>query len=330
VDAMSAPGAVVEWLDRNGRVEQRVMLRGDGVRIGRAYDNDLILDDVHVSPHHAQILMGADGRWMLRDLGSVNGIRAGGSRKPITELVLSGEQTFSLGHAQLRFRPTDLPVPEAVPLRERRHLHVGLLLALCIPLACLGAFGVDALLDSHETFGALKLLNAVLIPFVAMLIWAGIWALIGRLMVQRLHFLGHLAVISFGLLFGTVFESIAHQGAFALSLDSALPWALALISCATFVLIVYGHLRLASRLRPRTVFAAAVIFGVLLAGAAQIRQLVYMQQFAPRPRFNFTLASPVWRFVRADTTQAFYAQTSDLTKALEEDVAKPPAAPKGK
>jgi hypothetical protein len=330
VDTMSAPGAVVEWLDRNGRVEQRVALRGESVRIGRAYDNDLILDDVHVSPHHAQILLDADGRWILRDLGSINGIRAGGSHKPITELVLAGEQTFSLGHAQLRFRSTDFPVPEAVPLRERRHLHLGLLLALCAPLACLAAFGVDALLDSHEAFGALKMLNAVLLPFVAMLIWAGLWALIGRLMVQRLHFLEHLAVISFALLFVTVFESLAHQGAFAFSLDSALPWASALVSCTTFVLIVYGHLRFASRLRPRTVFAAAMIFGVLLAGAAQIRQLVYMQQFSSRPRFNFTLAPPAWRLAHADTTQAFYAQTSDLTKALEEDVAKPPAVPKGK
>ena len=195
----------------------------------------------------------------------------------------------------------------------------GLAWALCAPIACLAGFGFDAQLDSYEPFGTLKLLNAVLVPLVAMLIWAGIWALIGRLLVQRLHFAGHLAVISLGLLFATIFESVSRLGAFAFALDRALPWLQAAGLCATFVLILYGHLRLASKVRRRSALAAAVVFGALLAGAMQIKQLVYSQQFSARPRFTLTLAPPQMRLVHADTTAMFYSRTAELIGELHDD-----------
>ncbi|MDR3387805.1 MAG: FHA domain-containing protein [Rudaea sp.] len=318
MEAVTMPRGVLEVLDRNGRVEQRVAVNGPQLRIGRACDNDLILDDVHVSPHHAAI-DASSGHWALRDLHSVNGIRVAAAQQRVSELALDGEQSFTLGLSQLRYRPLDVTVPEALPLRERRHPHRGLALTLVAPLACLAGFGVDALLDSYEPFGTLKLLNAILIPLVAILIWAGIWALIGRLLVQRLHFAGHLAVISLGLLFATTFDSMSRLGAFAFALDRALPWLQAGGLCATFVLILYGHLRLASRVRQRNAFAAAVAFGMLLAGAMQIKQLVYLQRFSPRPQFTLTLAPPGARLVRADSTEAFYARTARLTDALAND-----------
>jgi Inner membrane component of T3SS, cytoplasmic domain len=309
---------VLELLDRHGHVEHRVAINASDIRIGRAYDNDLILEDVHVSPHHALITQ-ADGPCVLRDLGSVNGIRTGAASRRVSELVLDGEQVFTLGLSQLRYRPLTIFVPEALPLRERRHLHRGVAWALCAPVACLAMFGLDAKLDSYEAFGALKLLNAVMVPLVAMLLWAGVWALIGRLLVQRLQFSGHLAVISLGLLFATIFETGARLVAFAFALDGAVPWLLAAGMCAAFVLILYGHLRLATRIRPRSALAAAMVFATLLAGAMQIKQLVYLQQFSARPRFTLTLAPPGLRMVHADSTAAFYARTSTLISAAADD-----------
>jgi len=45
----------------------------DVVRIGRASDNDIVLDRFDVSRHHAEIRVLADGRRVLRDLGSLAG-----------------------------------------------------------------------------------------------------------------------------------------------------------------------------------------------------------------------------------------------------------------
>jgi hypothetical protein len=328
VEAMNvehaATGGLLELLDRHGHVEQRSTLNARGLRIGRACDNDFILDDLHVSPHHATITE-SDGHWLLRDLGSVNGIRVDRARQRVSELVLDGEKIFTLGSSLLRYRPLNAFVPEALPQRERRHLQRGVAWALCAPVACLAMFGLDARLDSYEAFGALKLLNAVMVPLVAMLLWAGIWALIGRLLVQRLHFTGHLAVISLGLLFATVFETATRLVAFAFGFDSAVPWLLAAGMCATFVLILYGHLRLASRIRRRSALAAAVVFGALVAGAMQIKQLVYLQQFSARPRFTLTLAQPALRMIGAESTTAFYARTPELVSATADDSAPVPS-----
>ena len=313
-----APRGVLELLDRHGHVEQRIVIRASDIRIGRAYDNDLILDDIHVSPHHA-LVTDAAGHCVLRDLNSVNGIRTGTVSRRVSELVLDGEQAFTLGLSQFRYQPLTAFVPEALPLRERRHMHRSVAWALCAPMACLAMFGFDAQLDSYEAFGALKLLNAVMVPLVAMLLWAVVWALIGRLLVQRLHFAGHLAVISLGLLFATVFETVARLFAFAFACDGAVPWLLAAGMCATFVLILYGHLRLASRIRPRSALAAAVVFGCLLAAAMQIKQLVYLQQFSARPRYTLTLAPPGLRMAGAESTTAFYARIPTLVSATTDD-----------
>ncbi len=46
----------------------------DVVHIGRAPDNDVVLDDATVSRHHAEIARLPNGRWQLRDIGSGNGV----------------------------------------------------------------------------------------------------------------------------------------------------------------------------------------------------------------------------------------------------------------
>lgn len=42
------------------------------IRIGKADDNDFILDDLHVSRYHARLIR-QDGAWLLEDLSSTNG-----------------------------------------------------------------------------------------------------------------------------------------------------------------------------------------------------------------------------------------------------------------
>ncbi len=43
------------------------------IKIGKAPDNDFVVDDAHVSRHHARLTRQADGCLFLEDLGSTNG-----------------------------------------------------------------------------------------------------------------------------------------------------------------------------------------------------------------------------------------------------------------
>jgi pSer/pThr/pTyr-binding forkhead associated (FHA) protein len=53
---------------------------GRVLRIGRARDNDLVLDDAKVSRYHAELVTHTDGPSEIRDCGSANGIVVAGRR----------------------------------------------------------------------------------------------------------------------------------------------------------------------------------------------------------------------------------------------------------
>jgi hypothetical protein len=59
VGAQASPG-VIEVMNRSGQVLQRVPYSGGRLSVGRAYDNDIIVGDPYVCPHHLQIC-DADG-----------------------------------------------------------------------------------------------------------------------------------------------------------------------------------------------------------------------------------------------------------------------------
>jgi ABC-type multidrug transport system ATPase subunit len=87
-----------EGLDLRGRAS---------VRIGRAVDNDLTLDDVRVSRHHAEIVARPDGSFELRDLHSSNGTFLNGRRIRSEDLHVGdfigvGGQTIQVLEGRLR------------------------------------------------------------------------------------------------------------------------------------------------------------------------------------------------------------------------------------
>ena len=86
------------WLElADGR---RVRLDAPTVRLGRAPDNDVVLDDPSVSRYHATIQIAGD-RCTVVDLGSHNGTRVG--QAVITQHALLADEVIYLGAVPVRF-----------------------------------------------------------------------------------------------------------------------------------------------------------------------------------------------------------------------------------
>ena len=81
------------------------------ISIGRALDNDLIIEDSRVSRHHAQ-LRRRYGRYVLYDLGSSGGTHINGY--PVEECVLQSGDVISFAGVQVIFGE-DPPVPVPLP-----------------------------------------------------------------------------------------------------------------------------------------------------------------------------------------------------------------------
>lgn len=50
------------------------------IRIGKANDNDFVVNDVHVSRYHARLIRDENGRLFIEDTDSANGTYVNGDR----------------------------------------------------------------------------------------------------------------------------------------------------------------------------------------------------------------------------------------------------------
>ena len=81
------------------------------VSVGRALDNDIIIEDSRISRHHAQLRQ-RYGRYVLYDLGSSGGTQINGY--PIEECVLHSGDVISLSGVRVIYGedpPTPIPLP---------------------------------------------------------------------------------------------------------------------------------------------------------------------------------------------------------------------------
>lgn len=82
------------------------------VRIGRADDNDLVIDDLVVSRHHAELRAQPDGSYEIADLGSHNGTYLNGrpvTSAPSAPATSSASATRRSAWSATRSRSTSTP-----------------------------------------------------------------------------------------------------------------------------------------------------------------------------------------------------------------------------
>jgi pSer/pThr/pTyr-binding forkhead associated (FHA) protein len=91
---------------RHFKLEQPV------VRIGRRPENDLVLDDKHVSRSHA-MLHAVDGRYVLRDLGSTAGTRL--NHNLVKEAIVDPGDIITIATVELIYGEDRTGPPEETP-----------------------------------------------------------------------------------------------------------------------------------------------------------------------------------------------------------------------
>jgi len=89
------------------------------VRLGRAADNDIIIDCPSVSSHHCEMRR-VEGGYVLQDLDSTNGIKVDGDRMEI--LDLENDNEVMVGDAELDF---ELTSEELAELGDENHTPQG-------------------------------------------------------------------------------------------------------------------------------------------------------------------------------------------------------------
>lgn len=263
---MNAP-FFVEILSQNREVRHRLQVHSLPIRIGRAYDNDVILDDPRVSAHHALIEQTADGDLLMRDLGSLNGIIYKGERQ--TEMAIDGKMNFRIGHTSLRIRSADYSVAAEIKdstfynWEGSRPALVGL-----ITIAVLAA--LNKWLADTSRFEAIPYMSHVATWIGVGLGWCVIWAFVNQLFGRNTRFGRHLFILGCGIAAIQVWLIISALVAYAFSLEVFTRYRSHLM-IAIIAMMVFFHLL---TINPRGARYYALIC-VMLAVSASGAMLMY-------------------------------------------------------
>ncbi len=102
--APAADGGVLPSVDR--RPTMRMPLPTKALRIGRVPDNNVVLPDLDVSRHHAELRKSPAGTYEIVDLGSHNGTYVNGRR--VASAVIGEDDIVSIGHSTFRLAGGEL------------------------------------------------------------------------------------------------------------------------------------------------------------------------------------------------------------------------------
>lgn len=229
----------VEILNANGDVQVRHKFTELPIRLGRSYNNDIILDDHHTAAEHAIIEFNEHGKIVARDLGSQNAIKLNG--KTHAQVHLNGDTIIQLGHTHVRVRDSHYVVSAEVT-DPTHHRWQGWPLIVCaIAMICLLSFTTawQADIANNKSTDYIIGMSQWLL-FGA--IWAGLWSLANRVFGGVANFARHLFTISCGIVALDIADHLCMLLAFSFSWEAFTQFQ-SHIQFTIIAVTIYYHLR---------------------------------------------------------------------------------------
>lgn len=309
---MKAP-YFIEILARNGDVLHRHKITQLPIRIGRGYDNEIILDDAHSAASHAIVETDDHNQVVLRDLGSKNGTVYKGRRQQ--SLTLDGDTIVRLGHTRLRVRGADFPVAAEIA-DTTMHGWEGTTPAT-IGLVLIAVFScLETWLSDVEPFALIRYLLVLASSLAAGLLWAGVWGLANRLFGSHARMGRHLFILGSALATVGLWRGGSSLLAYAWSAESLTRYG-NLVTLGIACGMVFFHLITIKPHHPRRFLITATV--MLLAGSG----LVVMTNLQSTGRasdelYMSVLLPPEVRHSENRSVDQFMANAAKLKTALDE------------
>lgn len=309
---MSLP-IFVEILTPDGDVKNRYIFTKLPIRIGRAYDNDIILDDPHTASHHAQIEYNQLDELIISDSGSLSGITQNHKREAF--FVIDGDHHYRLGRTLLRIRTADYPVaPELTDTTNHRWegWRPALTGALLLVLISLLTTWLSDIQESNISKYLLELIGVV--GFVVC--WSGVWALFNKLFSGHARFGRHLWIASCGLVALELWDLFSGIIAFAFSWEAIATFSNhpVIFICA---LVLYFHLyttgykqlgRLKIILAALAIIGSAITMTKQYQATSHLASQLYMNELYP----------PVLRISGDKNLDEFISEIDSLKQAVDD------------
>lgn len=295
-----------------GAAPVRVRTNARRISIGRAFQNDIVVDDPYVDPHHLVLTYSAEnGGWRARDLSTKNGTRVGADELDGVAVDVPSDRTLTIGRTKIRVLSVDQEVEPAKSLRDLEHR----LLALGRPAVVATLFAAAVAIASATDYAAVWTKIKPIDVFNSVATWSGLLvavagglALFSRLLRGEPRFLPLLAI-------GSLETAITWPASFAFDvLEYNLPDApfreavRYLVELGIACVFFYATLRLITRLRSGT---AAMVCAAILVSVSAVYFVNDMDDaadaFIVEGRYDKRLLAPPFRLNSGETLESFRA-----------------------
>lgn len=203
--------------------------------LGRAFDNDIILQDVTISPHHL-VIDEINGKFQIQNLSKENGTKLEGKALGNEAVELEIPAHFQLSNLKARLLSTDMPVEETY-VQNCNGLFCFFsspIWALMLFLATVALFFLERYLETPVAKEPLYYLSNVL---------PSVWTLLGitvvisgitRISTHRWEIIPALSIASLVFLVPQLFDYLGHFASYLFTSDSLGSW---LKNIASFTII---------------------------------------------------------------------------------------------
>jgi hypothetical protein len=254
----------IEVLSRNGEVAARERIDAEVASIGRAFDNDVVIDDPHVAPHHLRISRGEDGELVAEDLGTLNGLYTEHGAARIPRLSLAKEPGIRIGRTILRVHDAAHPVAaEKLLTPPRAHARWAGALGVALFVMLLAMSWLNLTTEPSANHLLLPLLGLV----TAIALWTSLWAVLSRVFLGQARFALQLRIAVTACIALVVWDQLTESLSYSLAWRDIAEYG-GLGAWAVLAAACWGHLH---AIGPKHMRAAMGLVVALIAAGAMLQ-----------------------------------------------------------
>ena len=313
---------VFEIVSRTGRTLERHKASGSRLSIGRAFDNELILSDETVSPHHAALEVDAHGDTVLVDLGSLNGVRNERHERINGATRLRSGEQYSFGRARVRMSNRDHPMADTVRIGGMdgliNRLGSAPILAVVLSLVVTVAITEQWLNTYTEVRWQEMGIGLFGVLAVGALI-ATFWAIVGRIVKHEGRFRTQLGLVMTYLLLQSAIVA-GYEWLVFNTLNVAFSAGLGLL--ASFVLltgVLWISLHIATNQPSTQRWKIAVSIASILLCISLYPAWLEQTAFSESPNYIKKVKPPAARFARGTSVEQFLDNAGGVFTATAHD-----------
>jgi FHA domain-containing protein len=306
----------IEILTRSRDVTARLRFTGPEVRVGRGYDNDVVIDDPYVAPRHLRVFRDEQGQLVAEDLGSVNGLYLDRDSRRRERISIDPERPLRVGHTLVRVRGADYAVQTERVAGPQTQVS-GLVLTVALAAAVLGITLMLLWLGETDEPRASRYLTPVLSRGLLLAGWVGAWAVLARVFCGSAHFRRNLVIALSGLLALALYTELVRFTSFALTWRVVLTYGYVGTWCILALMCFY-HLR---EIGPTRLKLNGGIVAALLAVTIGLQTLWQSETFrdSGQQSFAIRLMPPALRLAPIRAENDFFADVAHLKTRVDRD-----------